>query len=132
MLVSGLDHLNLNVQNVAKTVEWYKNVFGFYLVEQGIANGKPWNIIRCGNAMLCLFENEDVKLRENASTLNHFGLRITSREKWEKTIERENIVILYGGPVRWPHSTAWYIQDPMGHEIEVVLWDDDTIQFDPI
>lgn len=118
MLVKGLDHLNLTVHNLPQIVKWYKNVFGFTVVEEGIVNGKPSSIIQCGEAMLCLYENEDVEAGKNGSTLNHFGVRISNREQWEETIEREDIIVLYDGPVRWPHSTAWYIHDPMGHEIK--------------
>ncbi|MCZ7585733.1 MAG: hypothetical protein M5R36_21735 [Deltaproteobacteria bacterium] len=56
-------------------------------------------------------------------------MRVTDRAALEQALEREGVEVLYGGPVRWPHSWAWYINDPTGHEIEVVLWDDDTVQF---
>jgi len=31
--------------------------------------------------------------------------------------------------IQWPHSLAWYINDPTGWEIEVVYWENDTISF---
>jgi hypothetical protein len=62
--------------------------------------------------------------------INHFGLRITDEKAWQRTLAAENIEVLYDGPVRWPHSTSWYILDPTGWEIEVALWDKDTVAFD--
>ena len=56
-------------------------------------------------------------------------LRITDREAWTDTVERESVTVGYGGEVRWPHSSAWYVTDPTGYEIEVALWDDDTVRF---
>ena len=78
-----------------------------------------------------MFEDPDAQRARGVHGLNHFGLRITDRAGWEKTMEREGIEPEYGGPVRWPHSTAWYIQDPTGYEIEVALWDEGVPRFGP-
>jgi hypothetical protein len=61
--------------------------------------------------------------------INHFGLRITDRAAFEATVERERLEFSYPSPVRWPHSTAWYVLDPTGYEIEVACWDDDRVSF---
>ena len=53
-------------------------------------------------------------------------------EEMYKFAERENIKFMYDGEIPWPHSRAWYIQDPTGYEIEVACWNDDTIRFDPL
>lgn len=134
MTVKQLDHINLTVTNFKETVDWYGRLFGFEVVEQGVINDHPWGVIRCGEAMLCIFERPDFTndLPENVHRVNHFGLRITDRNHWEETIDRENVKVEYGGPVRWPHSTAWYIKDPTGYEIEVALWDNDQVRFDPL
>ena len=62
MLVSNLDHLNLSVQNFEETVHWYNKIFSFNLVEQGIQDGMPWGVIRCNDAMLCIYEAQDLFL----------------------------------------------------------------------
>ena len=61
--------------------------------------------------------------------LSHFGLRIQDRAAWEETVAREQVEVSYGGEVDWPHSSAWYVVDPTGYEIEVALWDDDAVAF---
>ena len=136
MLVSNLDHLNLSVHSFDETVKWYNKVFGFNLVEQGIENELNWGVLRCNDAMLCIYEVlELVQLDrfemkdKGLHYLAHFGLRITDKKTWKEIIKREDLTILYNGVIQWPHSLAWYIKDPTGWEIEVVYWQDDTIRF---
>ncbi|MCH7762561.1 MAG: VOC family protein [Candidatus Marinimicrobia bacterium] len=137
MSVTQLDHLNLSVHNFKETVEWYQKVFDFMLVEKGVQDGNPWGVIQKGSALLCIYEHPDLVLLDRFESaeksihyLAHFGLRIDNLKEWEKTIERENIVVMYEGPIRWPKSLAWYIKDPTGWEIEVALWDDNKIKFE--
>lgn len=137
MFVRQLDHLNLTVSDLDATVAWYGRVFGFERVESGLHNGRRWAILRSGDALLCLYERagRHVATDEEAEAgglhqLNHFGLRITDAERWAATVEREQLAFSYPSPLRHPHSIAWYVLDPSGHEIEVALWDDDTVRFD--
>ena len=137
MNLKNIDHINLTVTDFDATVAWYNRVFGFELVEEDVQDGTRWGVIRQGEVMLCIYQFGDCRLEDRFAMrnmglhgTNHFGLRITDRVAWEKTIARENIKVLYDGPIIWPHSTSWYITDPTGWEIEVALWDDDTVIFD--
>lgn len=134
MQLKHLDHLNMTVANFAETADWYHRIFGFTVVEQGIYHGEPWGVIRNGDAMLCIYQDEKrkwLRQEDNHAThgMNHFALRITDRAAWEARIKREKVPVSYGGAFRWPHSTSWYIEDPTGYKIEVVLWDQDNPQF---
>jgi len=136
MSVTHLDHLNLTVRDFEETAAWYGRVFGFEVVERETdAQGRPWGVLRAGDALLCIYEHPELRFEDSgarhAHGVNHFGLRITDRAQWEKAMEREGIEPGYGGPVSWPHSMAWYIQDPTGYEIEVALWDEGGPRFGP-
>jgi catechol 2,3-dioxygenase-like lactoylglutathione lyase family enzyme len=130
MQIKHLDHLNLSVTNFAESASWYAKVFGFEVVEQGTYRNAPWGIVKAGDALLCMYEDNrrqpkgDELRNLKIHGVNHFGLRITDRKAWEETIKRENIHVFYGGETRWPYSSSWYIEDPSGYEIEVVLWDE--------
>jgi len=133
MQVKQLDHLNLTVGDFNETADWYRRVFGFEVVQdERDAQGNRWGVLRGGEAMLCIYEHPELKWEEHAERgvhgINHFGLRITDGAAWEETMRREHVELSYG-KVRWPHSTAWYVVDPTGYEIEVALWDDDTVRF---
>lgn len=137
--IRNLDHVNLSVRDFSESVDWYARVFGFQLVEDKVTDGVRWGVIRAGDAMLCIYEHPDFTLLDGPARreqklhgMAHFGLRVEDREDWEQTLRRENVKVNYDGPVRWPHSTSWYINDPTGYEIEVVLWDNNTITFEPL
>jgi lactoylglutathione lyase len=133
MAVKHLDHLNMSVKDLAESIAWYGRVFGFQKVEGGTIEGRPWAILRGGDALLCLYEHAKRKVpdpeQHGHHGLAHFGLRIDDRVAWEATVAREKVAVDYGGAFRWPHSTAWYVSDPTGYEIEVALWDDDEVRF---
>ena len=132
MKVKHLDHLNITVHNFEETADWYGRVFGFEIVEETVdPDGRHWGVLRSGDAMLCIYEHPDFETLPFGSghAVKHFALRITDREEWEATVEREQLELQWGGETRWPHSTAWYVNDPTGWQIEVALWDNDTPAF---
>ncbi len=128
-MIANLDHLNLSVRNFDETAEWYNRVFGFNIVEKGTYRGRPWGVLKSGDAMLCIYECPDRSFVSGDSLsetkqhgFNHFALKITDRDSWQKTVMQQNLTINYGGPVKWPTSVSWYVNDPTGYEIEVVSW----------
>jgi len=136
MIVKHLDHINLSVLDLDRTIEWYGRVFDFKPVEKGLQDGVRWAVIRSGEALLCLYEHPE-RLHLDRFQLGdqglhgmaHFGLRITDEPEWLDIVEREKVPILYDGVIPWPHSLAWYVKDPTGYEIEVALWNGDQIEF---
>ena len=125
----SLDHINMSVNNLPESLYWYKNVFNFEVVEQGEHKGLPYAIIKSNESMLCLYELKDkISPAENTNhKVYHFGLRVRDMDQWEKKISEQKLSI----NLQWnyPHSKAWYLSDPTGHEIEVTYWNDDKIKF---
>ncbi|MEM7248359.1 MAG: VOC family protein [Acidobacteriota bacterium] len=137
--VKHLDHLNLTVENLDETIDWYRRVFGFELVERAVRDGEPWGVLRSGEAMLCVYENPGRHVTERTErgrlcihAVSHFALRITDREAWEETVQREELETFYDSPVDYPHSRSWYVYDPSGYEIEVASWNDDVVRFEEL
>lgn len=131
MHVNRLDHLNMTVESLEESTDWYGRLFGFKKVEEGTRpDGTPWAILRSGEALLCMYERPGAGTPETWHSdrhhINHFGLAIHDRGAWEAVVSAEGIPIRHGGAVRYPHSTSWYVVDPTGYEIEVALWDDDV------
>jgi len=131
--VKHLDHLNMSVASFDESATWYGRVFGFEVVERGVQNGRPWGVLRAGDALLCIYEQPDLAPADDDDgkrhAIYHFGLRITDANAWRRTIDEERLTVRYGGPIDWPHSTSWYVTDPSGHEIEVAAWHDDRAAF---
>jgi len=139
MKIRNLDHVNMTVTDFDETVDWYRRVFGFELVEDKVTDRVRWGVIRSGDAMLCIYEHprrehlDRFELKDrDLHGMAHFGFRITDADEWLATVDREKVRILYDGEITWPHSRSWYINDPTGYEIEVVLWSDDEIEFEPM
>lgn len=137
MNVKQLDHLNLSVIDFEQTAEWYGRMLGFRIVERGVQDGQPWGVLKNGDAMLCVYQHPEWGAHDKDAIgsagfqrVAHFALRISDRAQWEEVMRREKPELFYGGEVNWPHSTAWYIRDPNGYEIEIAHWHDDAPRFD--
>lgn len=130
--VAKLDHINFTVSNFSESVTWYKNIFNFDLVEEGINQiGKKWGILKSGDTMLAISECPDktIDSSETHHQFNHFALRLQNRSEWEQKLEANNLETFYSSPVAYPHSTSWYIKDPTGYFIEVAIWKNNEVQF---
>ncbi len=133
-MIKQLDHLNLSVRSLPETISWYRDLFGFDVVERGTSSGIPFAVLRAGDAMLCIYEHGSrrsaVDRSETVHGINHFALRITDPTAFLDAVDRLGIEYDYGdGAIDYPHSTSWYVRDPSGYQIEVVAWNDDVVRF---
>ena len=126
-----LDHINMSVENLQTSLDWYQHLFGFKPVESGDHKGTPYAIVRKDDVMLCLYQ---LPQKESPSTsqhhkVYHFGIRIDDPEEWEQKLEDSQVQphLVWD----YPHSKSWYVRDPSGHEIEVCYWQGNRIQFQP-
>ena len=117
--VKGLDHLNLNVISLKETVDWYEELFGFQVKEEGLSSsGNPYKIIGLpGVLYLALYENGEDKV--DANPLNHFGLNLDNFDEALSVLKKKGIDIHYGGVIDYDNSRSAYISDPNGLEIEL-------------
>jgi catechol 2,3-dioxygenase-like lactoylglutathione lyase family enzyme len=131
------DHLNLSVKDFDETVAWYGRVFDFALVEEGTDEGAPFGVLRsekgAGDAMLCIYHRPEYAFVDNEGRkgrglhgIRHPGFRITDEARWRETIAREGLEVEERA---YPHSQSCYVYDPTGYEIEVVLWNNDRVDF---
>lgn len=112
--VSSIDHINMSVKNLAQSVEFYKNLFGFEIKkEQPEENSK---IIGDDNVKLCLYEDSEMKPE---GAIAHFGFHVENFDEIIKTCESLGVKIYYDGPVQFEKSRSIYISDPNGYDIEL-------------
>jgi len=129
-----LDHINLTVSSLEESITWYKNVFGFQLVEQGTSPyNRRWAIVSFDDSMICMTEfkdrkNADIDDNNQLHKLYHFGIRVSDEETWRNKIKAQNLKFSYG-EFKYPSSTSWYVLDPNGHEIEVSYTKDEYLKF---
>jgi catechol 2,3-dioxygenase-like lactoylglutathione lyase family enzyme len=116
-----IDHINMRVNNLAESIAFYGDVFGFEVKEDySHLEAEPWVILgQKDTVYLCLYEHPDKRQAKDALRINHFGLAVEDFDAARERLEQLGVEILYGGPVDWPHSRSLYIRDPSGHEIEL-------------
>jgi len=113
--VRGIDHINLYVQDLEKTCQFWKALLGFDTLEE-IPN-KNGRIIGNQKALLALYEKPDF-LPNPKTHLNHISFTIKNFQDIENKCHSMNIEIKYGGALEWKNSRSIYINDPNGYEIE--------------
>ncbi len=120
-----IDHINISVADLTESIEWYRNTFGFELVESGkTPQGISWGIVGFNDFMICMTEYlertaADKSKDKSVHQIFHFGIRVADLEQWQQTIRDNKLKLYYGGVVEYPSSKSWYVHDPSGHEIEV-------------
>jgi len=115
--ISAIDHINLNVKDLKKTIVFYQRLFGFEIKEEGVREGAPYAIIGSNKrAFLALYESQEFNLD---GFVNHFGFHIENFEEIMPTLIEQKVEYLYGGPYAYEKSRSVYIIDPNGIEIEL-------------
>jgi len=112
--VSSIDHINMSVKNLAQSVEFYKNLFGFEIKkEQPEEKSK---IIGNDNVKLCLYEDSEMKPE---GAIAHFGFHVENFDEIINICTSLGVKIYYDGPVQFEKSRSIYISDPNGYDIEL-------------
>lgn len=118
--ISRIDHINMRVTSLARSIIFYRTNFGFQMKEDHRTDEEPWVVIGLPKvAYLCLYEHPDKEKTDAALTIRHFGFAISEFDGAIETLGANEVTVLYGGPVSWPHSRSIYIEDPSGHVIEL-------------
>ena len=109
----SIDHVNMTVRSLAKSVEFYAKLFGF--VEKKDQSEEASKIIGNETIKLCLYEDPDLVIGDG---LNHFGFHVENFEDIVEKCEAMGISMPYG-VVQWEKSRSVYIVDPNGYEVEL-------------
>ncbi len=115
---TSIDHVNMKVKDLAQSVKFYKNLFGFEIKQEENANklDAPSKIIGNDTIKLCLYEVPDMSPEGGIA---HFGFNIDNFSDTIEKCKELGVQILYGGIVDWEKSKSVYIVDPSGYEIEL-------------
>ena len=117
---SGIDHINLRVKNLQASMDFWRVLFGFEILE--LVDKPKGAIIGSREAKLALYENEEIGSVENEG-FSHISFHVGDIIAAEKFCLKQNIPILYGGIVHWPNSRSLYVKDPTGYEVELAeVW----------
>ncbi len=115
---TSIDHVNMKVKDLEKSVEFYKNLFGFEIKQEENPNkiDAPSKIIGNDSIKLCMYEVPDMSPEGGIA---HFGFNIANFNEVITRCKELGVEVLYGGIVDWDKSKSVYIVDPSGYEIEL-------------
>jgi catechol-2,3-dioxygenase len=119
-----IDHVNISVNDIFESENWYEKVFGFKKVEEGInMSGRKFVIVARNDNMICMSANPglisaDADNGNKQHQIFHFGFRVNDQVKWKEIIQEHHLTLTYG-EIDYPRSKSWYVLDPNGYEIEV-------------
>jgi len=113
---TGIDHINLEVVDLDKSVNFYRELLGFEVLET--FSEPKGQIIGLKEAKLALYETARFTKYDKCEFL-HISFHIENFNDIEKKCAEMGLNIKYDGPVKWPHSRSIYIEDPNGYEIEL-------------
>jgi len=113
---TGIDHLNLHVNDLEESKTFWKALLGFVLLEDiPEQNGA---IIGNSHAKLALYEKSGLGRIEKHG-FSHLCFHISNFDKVISLCQALSIPILYDGMIEWPKSRSIYIEDPNGYEVEL-------------
>lgn len=111
---ASIDHINMNVRDLAESVAFYRDLFGFEVLKD--QPGQDSRIIGHARVKLCLYENPEMDASKVG--INHFGFYVENFGEVEAKLEEMGVKSLYG-IVEWEESRSIYVVDPNGYEIEL-------------
>ena len=128
--ISGIDHINMCVTNLERSVAYYCDVFGFEVKEDHRELKEyPWVTLGIPNvAYLILYETDEAK-EAHDMRIGHFGFALQPGEKIDDVRARilaAGVEIMKnedGSPmiVHYPKSSSIYLSDPDGYTLDVSI-----------
>jgi catechol 2,3-dioxygenase-like lactoylglutathione lyase family enzyme len=122
--VNGIDHINVSVTNLARSLRFYTETFGLELKEDGRSRDRPFVIVgKPGVAYLALHESAEAGSAAHPA-INHWGFVVGDLDPVLDRLEAEGVKIQFTdeyprGVIEYPRSRSVYVEDPDGHQIEL-------------
>jgi len=115
---TSMDHVNMKVKNLAESVKFYRNLFGFEIKKDENPNrtDAPSKIIGNDSIKLCMYEDSQMSPEGGIA---HFGFHVENFSDIISKCKELGVEVLYGGPVEFEKSRSVYIVDPSGYDIEL-------------
>lgn len=121
IVVSHIDHIQMDVLNLEESISFYRDHFGFSLVEIGMRQLTRWAIVGTESGVfLCMHEYPEGRGQKNAGCeITHFGLVVAEFSTLESRLREAGVRLVYERPVEYHSSRSVYFMDPNGYKIEI-------------
>ena len=121
--VNAIDHINLSVSDLDRSIHFYDQVFGLQIREDRRLDERPYAIVgRAGTGFLALHESSGPAAVRGR--INHWGFVVDDFDGLGERLAALGVEVLYrrdggDGVIEYPRSRSVYIADPDGNEIEL-------------
>ena len=114
-----IDHVNLSVRDLDKSVDFYSRLLGIDVKERGGPSPR-WCILGGRDRFyVCFFEVPGATYKPNDIHINHVGLVVDDIDETVRRIHALGFRLQFNdAPVEWPRSKSAYVTDPDGILIE--------------
>ena len=118
-MISGLDLLFLEVNNLGESVEFYSDVLGFTLESNDGEAQPPIASVRSGSLRITLVQQIETMLKRGRGV--HFVLGVSDVDAFHETLKARDV------QVTDPRDEGWggrfvSLQDPDGYRLFFVTW----------
>jgi catechol 2,3-dioxygenase-like lactoylglutathione lyase family enzyme len=119
-MVSGLDLLFLEVNNLEESLLFYQERLGFEIVSQNLAAGPPIASIGAGSLRITLVQQLETMLKRGRGV--HFVLGVSNVDEFHEKLRKSGV------EVTEPKDEGWggrfiSLQDPDGYRLFFVTWE---------
>jgi len=94
VVIEGINHIGITVSNLEKSVEFYKDLFDFDVLEKFSNSGQVF--MKIGDSIICLYESEGYVANENSKSSLSLFVDEDDFEDALDEIEERNLEIVYG------------------------------------
>jgi lactoylglutathione lyase len=130
LTISGIDHINMCVTDLARSIAFYQQVFGFEIKEDHRELDEyPWVTVGIANvAYLVLYETEKARQARDMRIV-HFGFALAQPEQMDDLLRRIQHAGIatkkdaQGAPLvaHYERSSSIYLSDPDGYALDISI-----------
>lgn len=128
--ISGIDHINMCVTDLERSIAFYRDVFGFEVKEDHRdAAEYPWVTLGIANAAYLVLYETPKAAKARDMRIIHFGFALAPGQRMDDVLARLQQAGVKtrrdskGNPfvVHYPKSSSVYLSDPDGYELDISI-----------
>lgn len=128
--ICGIDHINMCVTDLERSIAFYRDVFGFEIREdQRELHEYPWVTLGIAHTAYLVLYQTDKAAQARDMRIVHFGFALQPGQLFDDVLARVQAAGIKtrmnrnGSPyiVHYEKSSSLYLSDPDGYELDISI-----------